>query len=444
MRPKLLLADDSVTIQRVIELTFAGEDVEVLTAGDGEQAVQRVQTDRPDIVLADIGMPKRSGYEVAAFIKGDPGLAHIPVLLLTGAFEPVDEGRARAAGCDGVLVKPFEPQHVIARVKELLEGAARQSTNRAVADVPRPVERLAPHRPVELPVRHTGGRVEGQQDRSPGGSDPGHDADAPRGAPEAALDDYFDRLDAAFANIGSQPAEQAASDPEHEVREPEVLPRQDVTLLENECDWFDSSMPSAHHAGEVIEQEPHPELTAGHVTRDVAPAPSVAPQPLDLPTTFASPPRTIEWSVPGLAAGLGGGIRHPEPPPPEPPDQSPTISPPSERVDTVDRPPPAPPSSFAPPGRGAALTVPPQKAVADAFSALLAVEQGEPGAEPVRLVTASAGTEITDELIDEITRRVIERLTPGAVNEVVSGIVTRIAERLVREEITRLRHRNPQ
>src|SRR5918995_5589511 len=122
MRHKLLLADDSVTIQRVIELTFANEDVRVLTAGDGEQAIARVQADRPDIVLADIGMPKRSGYEVAAFIKGAPEFSHIPVLLLTGAFEPVDERRAQEARCDGVLVKPFEPQHVIARVRELLNG----------------------------------------------------------------------------------------------------------------------------------------------------------------------------------------------------------------------------------------------------------------------------------------------------------------------------------
>src|SRR5688500_7470610 len=105
MSHKLLLADDSVTIQRVVELTFADEDVEVLTVGDGEQAIARIQSDRPDIVLADIGMPKRSGYDVSAFIKKDASLAHIPVLLLTGAFEPVDEDRVREAGCDGVLIK---------------------------------------------------------------------------------------------------------------------------------------------------------------------------------------------------------------------------------------------------------------------------------------------------------------------------------------------------
>ena len=133
MQPKLLLADDSVTIQRVIELTFADEDVKVVAVGDGKQAIERVQADRPDIVLADVGMPERDGYEVAAFIKGDPALAHIPVLLLTGAFEPIDEARARAVGCDGVLVKPFEPQMVISRVRDLLAGKRDGSSGKAAA-----------------------------------------------------------------------------------------------------------------------------------------------------------------------------------------------------------------------------------------------------------------------------------------------------------------------
>ena len=98
-----LLADDSVTIQRVIELTFAEEDVTVMAVSDGQQAIDLIQAAPPDIVLADVGMPARDGYEVAAFVKDDPGLAHIPVLLLTGAFEPIDEERARAVRCDGVL-----------------------------------------------------------------------------------------------------------------------------------------------------------------------------------------------------------------------------------------------------------------------------------------------------------------------------------------------------
>jgi len=117
----------------VIELTFADENVQVIAVGDGQQAIDRVKADRPDIVLADIGMPERDGYEVAAFIKGDPRLAHIPVILLTGAFEPLDEERARKVGCDGVLVKPFEPQVVINRVRELLSGQRPVAVAAAVA-----------------------------------------------------------------------------------------------------------------------------------------------------------------------------------------------------------------------------------------------------------------------------------------------------------------------
>src|SRR5262245_7050618 len=119
----LLLADDSVTIQRVIELTFADEDVQVVAVSDGDEAIERLDSAPPDIVLADIGMPGRDGYEVARYIKQSPKLSHIPVVLLTGAFEPVDQVRAAEVGCDGVLAKPFEPQLVIGRVKELLAAA---------------------------------------------------------------------------------------------------------------------------------------------------------------------------------------------------------------------------------------------------------------------------------------------------------------------------------
>jgi CheY-like chemotaxis protein len=121
----LLLADDSVTIQRVIELTFADEDVKVIAVSDGDQAIAQLEASPPDIVLADIGMPGRNGYEVAQYIRQTPHLAHIPVVLLTGAFEPVDQARAAEAGCDGVLAKPFEPQLVISRVKELLARPRR-------------------------------------------------------------------------------------------------------------------------------------------------------------------------------------------------------------------------------------------------------------------------------------------------------------------------------
>jgi CheY-like chemotaxis protein len=143
MGKKILLADDSITIQKVIELTFSDEDIEVVTVGNGRLAVEKVQDVRPDLVLCDIIMPEKDGYEVCDFIKKTPSLAHIPVLLLTGAFEPFDQDRASRVGCDGFLAKPFEPQTLIAKVKDLLSQAGTRTVaptrTAPAAAVPPPV-----------------------------------------------------------------------------------------------------------------------------------------------------------------------------------------------------------------------------------------------------------------------------------------------------------------
>src|SRR5687768_6129099 len=116
---KLLLADGSAAVQRILTLTFAAENMQVVAVTDGEQAIARLPVERPDIVLAEIGLATRNGYDVAAFIKGHSDLAHIPVLLLAGAFEPIDSARAEQAQCNGIVLKPFEPPLVVARVREL-------------------------------------------------------------------------------------------------------------------------------------------------------------------------------------------------------------------------------------------------------------------------------------------------------------------------------------
>jgi CheY-like chemotaxis protein len=134
MGKKILLADDSITIQKVIELTFSDEDFDVVTVGNGRLALEKVQEIRPDIVLCDIIMPEKDGYEVCEFIKKNPALQHIPVLLLTGAFEPFDQDRAARVGSDGYLAKPFEPETLIAKVKDLLSRApARPDAPRSSA-----------------------------------------------------------------------------------------------------------------------------------------------------------------------------------------------------------------------------------------------------------------------------------------------------------------------
>jgi len=226
MAHKLLLADDSVTIQRVIELTFADEDVLLTAVGDGRLAIEKIVADPPDIVLADVGMPEKDGYEVAAFIKNDPRFSHIPVLLLTGAFEPVDEERARAVGCDGVLAKPFEPQMVITRVKELLAEASRPSFRAPFAhaadatggnDAPFDVFPDAGGLGEEAPAQDLTEDVAVRIQRRPGlaVSDLGATEEHPlvstepalaAPVPAPAIDDYFERLDSAFANLSQAPA----------------------------------------------------------------------------------------------------------------------------------------------------------------------------------------------------------------------------------------------
>jgi CheY-like chemotaxis protein len=147
MGKKILLADDSITIQKVIELTFSDEDFEVVTVGNGRLAVEKVQDVRPDLVLCDIIMPEKDGYEVCDFIKKTPSLAHIPVLLLTGAFEPFDQDRASRVGCDGFLAKPFEPQTLIAKVKDLLSQAGTRTVAPTRTAAPPPPPAPAPSAP---------------------------------------------------------------------------------------------------------------------------------------------------------------------------------------------------------------------------------------------------------------------------------------------------------
>jgi CheY-like chemotaxis protein len=105
---KLLLADDSVTIQKVIDLTFADEGVQVIAFGDGREAIAKIEEIAPDVVLADVFMPFMNGYEVCEYIKQHENLKHIPVMLLVGSFEPFDEAEARRVGADDTLTKPFQ------------------------------------------------------------------------------------------------------------------------------------------------------------------------------------------------------------------------------------------------------------------------------------------------------------------------------------------------
>lgn len=351
MSKKLLLADDSVTIQRVIQLTFADEDIDVIAVGDGRQAIERLDRDPPDIVLADVGMPQGDGYEVAGYIKSTPRLSHIPVILLAGAFDPVDEARAKAIGCDGVLAKPFEPQQVIARVWQLL-GGAKGAPDSAGA------------RPRTEPPASTGKMPAGFafQPAAPG---------EPPAVPKS-LDEYFDRLDqnltAASATTAAQPTPVAA---------PPKPPPVDYGWLPETAKPL--APPPAPAAGDWRFAAPEP----------AAPAPTIPRE--WLPSADADRPSTLPSEMP---------------------------------TEQIPRPAPA---TFAGPPEAPAAPTP---SIADAFAALLAAEQGAPPPPPF------AAPPLSDEMIDLIVSRVLDRMA----DDTMSDVVTRVAERLVREEIEKIKN----
>ena len=121
MSNKLLLADDSITIQKVVGIIFANEDYELTVVDNGDAALEKAKQIIPDIILVDALMPGKTGYEVCAEVRRDARLKAIPLLLLTGAFEPFDEDKAKQSGADDFISKPFESQQLIDRVQKLID-----------------------------------------------------------------------------------------------------------------------------------------------------------------------------------------------------------------------------------------------------------------------------------------------------------------------------------
>ena len=150
--PKILVADDNSNIQKMVGLALKDQGIDVVAVGNGEAAVRKISDVRPDLVLADVFMPVRNGYEVCQYVKADTELAHIPVILLVGAFDPLDEQEAQRVGADGVLKKPFvPPDPLISMVKSALARAGVSVTAPKEEPV-RVAEMLTPRAPQAMPA----------------------------------------------------------------------------------------------------------------------------------------------------------------------------------------------------------------------------------------------------------------------------------------------------
>jgi len=314
MSRMLLLADGSITIQRVIELTFAHEDVRVTSVSDGRRAIQVLETEQPDVVLVDVDLPEMDGYSLAAHIRRMPRLKGVPILLLAGAFEPVDQARAREVGSDGVIMKPFEPQVIVTRVKELID-----QRDRMASPIARPVD---PPAPVAAPVLTT----------------PNVRSSAP---PEPPAPEPKTARDSAFLRMAPRDRE--------------------------------SDAPADAPALETLELPVRPiwEGQPGSPVASSTSSPSLAP--------------SFPQMVPGASA-------------------APSL-------------PSAPPVAPAP-----------KVTLASAFTALLAAEQSSnPAAAPVAAMSEAS--------IEDAVRRVLVRMT----DDLVRRIVVDTAERLIREEIEKIK-----
>ena len=148
---KILVADDNSNIQKMVGLALKDHGIDVVAVGNGEAAVRKISDVRPDLILADVFMPVRNGYEVCKFVKEDSALSHIPVILLVGAFDPLDEQEAQRVGADGVLKKPFvPPDPLISMVKSaLVRAGVPHSGFNPVSEVP---AETTPEPPARIPT----------------------------------------------------------------------------------------------------------------------------------------------------------------------------------------------------------------------------------------------------------------------------------------------------
>ncbi len=406
MSKTILLADDSLTIQKVVELTFSDTDFEVIATSSGNELLERLPSSGADIVICDTIMPGIDGYGVCQGIKSEPSTLHIPVILMTGTFEPFDRDRALAAGCSEIITKPFEARNLVETVKKLVSGQgvaapAAEAHPGSVAppefgDVVTPPD--LPTSADSLPIPDQAG--------SEFGTMLSHPPDAPA---EVTSQPQGEELD--FTSTGFAEMEAAGSEPA-----PVVIPEHGLE--------FDASMPTEP----VIEE---PDTTALPEMETTQPIPAVdfdeAVDPFDAsaPGMFAQSekeevaPAVEEPPTPELDVLVETA---PEPEPYEAPEPEPEVLEPTETEIFVD--------SKVEFNDYAADTDPvvetaPEPAVMPPFDG--SVEE----------LSESPVGQLSDADIDRIARRVVE-LAADRLEKIAWDVIPDMAEIVVRERVREL------
>lgn len=378
MAKKILLADDSITIQKVISLTLASEDYDLIIVGDGEAAVQKAEEARPDLVIADVTMPGKTGYEVSSFIKNHPSLKGTPVLLLAGTFETVDTEQMAAAGADDHIIKPFESEDLIKKIRALLSRPAEAAPSAE-----------------ELPEEEILAEIELEKPEAPAPAEPAPvAATPPPGAPQKPKPSITEDIWEAGDFLGGSEEETVEAPKEEGVSDEGF----DFFGLEEEKP---AEKPQAKE--KAPEAEAFIDMEFAEEAAKPAPPPKPREEPLEPPAPPVTAPETpsFELTEPEealITAPVETMFELGEPNKLKRTENEPFITPPPQAQKIT--PPPAPP-----------------KAEAGAKTEEL------PGAEAL----GALSKERIEEIITKVARQVVE--------EIAWEVVPELAEELIRREI---------
>ena len=407
-RPKLLLADDSVTIRKVVELTFADEGIDVTTVADGDGAMAKFVEIQPDIVLVDVGLPGTDGYHICEMIKGDESTSRIPVLLLVGSFEPFDQDAAERSGADGFLTKPFHSiRDLVNRVHELL-GTQQEPPADEVIDFD-----------TTLSTDDDNDDIDDLYERSFAETIPIENFET---VPAFGVEDVFpEEID--VGDEAQKPADQ------------EVAP-----ALDTASEDVEPMMDGSHHSADEWLDDEMIETISSAEPADLncaeAEAVEAVSQYQDVPAAAVDiePIKEFDWSPAAIvtaadereisaAAGFSGYVQD-EPFAAATPVQDEPVTEEYRHLNTDEIPEDV-------------------REQADSVfqSEQETVEATSPSNESNGSVTAQVIGDVSPEVLDLIIQRVMERLSDRAVREVAQEAVPRIAEKLMREALEEERNR---
>lgn len=454
MRKKLLLADDSITIQKVVELTFPSDEFEVVTAGNGRIAVDKAMAFLPDMVLCDVIMPQLDGYQVCEALRASEQLKNVPILLLNGAFEPYDAERAKSVGALGNVSKPFDPPALVARVKEIL-------AERGTAAYSRPVDPMSIPMPVEEALEPVEAAATVPLDVAEPDTAPDYTYDDSETHPVSTIEVPMDVREMAARSLSLDAPVFATQEPDVLTSEGELSdfsetlhgpldgelqpePVQEIEAMEE--------LEPVTATGEIVTSSESDLPTAEGLDFETDTAASmeilpqtIPPTPRSAPAPVAEAPHVEEFGGDGEfdPADLEAASVEPESPPQAPQPAgileelpaldvaaAPALPPPVMLA--APTPSPAALAPMAPPPVAAAVSTAP-----GAFDNLVGTSPSQAPAEAL----PSAEVAVPVDMVQQIAQRVISQVSERVIREIAWDVIPGLAEKLIRAEIERIKAR---